>query len=217
MNILNCHLLHNKYEFLDSGSYLMDGITALNDHLLYYELMISIVVGWVLIIILWKNSFFILKDLVHGSVLEIIWTLIPGFILILIALPSFRLLYLMDDLLEPSLSIKVIGHQWYWSYAYGDNEFDAYLLQDLNSGNFRLLDTDEILVLPSNTFIRFLITSTDVIHSWAVPSLGIKTDAIPGRLNQTGVEIYRPGLYFGQCSELCGINHYAMPITIKVL
>ena len=109
MNILKCHLLHNKYEFLDSGSYLMDGITALNDHLLYYELMISIVVAWLLVIILWKNSFFILKDLVHGSVLEIIWTLIPGFILILIALPSFRLLYLMDDLLEPSLSIKVIG------------------------------------------------------------------------------------------------------------
>lgn len=212
-----CHVLNNRYEFLDSGSYIMDGITGLNDHILYYELMISIMVLWLLIVILWKNTFFVLKDLIHGSILEIIWTLIPGIILIFIALPSFRLLYLMDDLLEPSLSVKVIGHQWYWSYAYGDTEFDSYVLQDLNEGNFRLLDTDSILVLPSNTFIRFLITSTDVIHSWSIPSLGIKSDAIPGRLNQTGVEIYRPGLYFGQCHELCGVSHYAMPITLKVI
>lgn len=108
-------------------------------------------------------------------------------------------------------------HQWYWSYSYGDTEFDSYLLQDINPGNFRLLDTDEYLILPSNTFIRFLITSTDVIHSWGVPALGIKMDACPGRLNQTGVEIYRPGLYFGQCYELCGVGHAFMPITLKVI
>jgi heme/copper-type cytochrome/quinol oxidase subunit 2 len=108
-------------------------------------------------------------------------------------------------------------HQWYWSYNYNDNEFDSYPLKDLNLGDFRLLDTDEYLILPSNTFIRFLFTSTDVLHSWSIPSLGIKVDCIPGRLNQSGIEIYRPGLYYGACYELCGVGHAFMPITLKVV
>lgn len=109
-------------------------------------------------------------------------------------------------------------HQWYWSYAYGNNEFDSYpVKEDLVKGSLRNLETDEHLIIPSNTYLRFLITSTDVIHSWALPSLGIKMDAIPGRINQIGLEIYRPGLYYGMCSELCGLNHAYMPITVRVL
>lgn len=216
--MLNCHTLIGNWGFLDSGSYFMDGIVSLNDHLIYYELILMVVVGWMMMVILIKSvGNLILKDLRHGSILEIVWTLVPGIILILIALPSFRLLYLMNDILEPSLTIKVIGHQWYWSYDYNESEFDSYIVKDLKLGDFRLLETDEYLVLPSNTFIRFLITSTDVIHSWSIPALGIKTDAIPGRLNQTGIEIYRPGIYYGMCSELCGINHAFMPITLKVI
>jgi cytochrome c oxidase subunit 2 len=215
--MLLCHTLINKFDFLDSGSYIMDGIISLNDYLIFYEITLLVIVFWMLVVVLFNKNKFEIKDLIHGSVLEIVWTLIPGIVLILIALPSFRLLYLVDDILEPSITIKVVGHQWYWSYIYGDNEFDSYLIKDLNIGNFRLLDTDEFLILPSNVFIRFLITSTDVIHSWSIPSLGIKTDAIPGRLNQTGLEIYRPGLYFGACYELCGVGHAFMPITLKVV
>lgn len=213
-----CYTFYPKYDFLDSGSYIMDGIISLNDHIIFYELMILSLVAWSLIAILYKNNNFILKDLNKGSLIEIIWTLIPGIILILIALPSFRLLYLMDDFIDSNITVKIIGNQWYWSYNYKDIlEFDSYLAQDLNKGFFRLLDTDEHLILPSNTPIRLLITASDVIHSWSIPALGIKMDAIPGRLNQVGIEIYRSGLYFGQCYELCGINHAFMPITLKVI
>jgi len=218
MRLLLCHSSNSHWDFLDSGSYIMDGIVALNDHIIYYELIMSILVLWMLLLLIFNNRTFIYKDLNHGSIIEIIWTILPGIILIFIALPSFRLLYLLDDFIEPSISIKVIGSQWYWNYAYGSSEFfESYILQDIKPGNFRLLDTDEHLILPSNTTIRFLCTSTDVIHSWALPSLGIKTDCIPGRINQTSTEIYRPGTYFGQCSELCGNSHAFMPITLKVI
>jgi cytochrome c oxidase subunit 2 len=217
MNLLICQSFHPQYDFLDSGSYIMDGIISLNDHILFYEILILTIVIWTLLLTLIKSNNFILKDLYHGSVLEIVWTLIPGIILILIALPSFRLLYLMDDFLDTTLSIKVIGNQWYWSYNYNDIQFDSYMNQDLYKGSFRLLDTDEYLILPSNTPIRLLITSSDVIHSWAIPSLGIKMDACPGRLNQIGVEIYRSGTYYGMCSEICGVSHAFMPITLKVI
>lgn len=216
--MLFCHAVNSKTWFLDSGSYIQDGIISLNDHILYYEIILTILVIWMLFIIIFKNNhYFTLKDFNHGSLLEIVWTLLPGLILIFIALPSFRLLYLIDDFLQPSLTIKVIGSQWYWNYAYNDNYFESYLVQDLKPGILRLLDTDKYLILPSNTTIRFIITSSDVIHSWAIPSLGIKTDAIPGRINQTSTEIYRPGLYFGACMELCGVGHAFMPITLKVI
>lgn len=217
MFFLHCYTVDTKYDFLDSGSYIMDGIISLNDHILYYELIILTIVVWTLLSVIIKSNNFILKDLYHGSLIEIIWTLIPGIILILIAIPSFRLLYLMDDYSDTTVSIKVIGHQWYWSYSYDNFYFDSYLSQDLILGSFRLLDTDEHLIIPSNTPLRFLVTSTDVIHSWSVPALGLKIDACPGRLNQIGVEIYRAGLYFGMCSEICGINHAFMPITVKVI
>jgi len=217
MFFIFCYTLTPNYDFLDSGSYIMDGIISLNDHILYYELLILTIVVWTLLSVIIKSNSFILKDLYFGSLIEIIWTLIPGIILIMIAIPSFRLLYLMDDYSDTTMSIKVIGHQWYWSYSYDNFYFDSYLSQDLTPGSFRLLDTDEHLIVPSNVPIRFLVTSTDVIHSWTIPALGIKMDACPGRLNQIGVEIYRAGLYFGQCGELCGINHAFMPITLKVI
>nr|AKT93869.1 cytochrome c oxidase subunit 2 [Balamuthia mandrillaris] len=164
----------------------------------------------------------------HNLNLEVIWTVIPTLILIIIAIPSFALLYSMDELLEPSVTVKIIGHQWYWSYEYSDLRplvggesiaFDSYMVpdSDLSIGDLRLLKTDCPLILPKETNIRFLITSTDVLHSWAVPSFGIKMDAVPGRLNQTSAFVMECGRYYGQCSELCGVNHAFMPIEICVV
>jgi cytochrome c oxidase subunit 2 len=163
----------------------------------------------------------------HNLQLEVIWTIIPTIILIIIAVPSFALLYSMDELLEPTVTVKVIGHQWYWSYEYSDfkpllNEtikFDSYMIPDteLKLGDLRLLKTDCPLILPKETNIRFLITATDVLHSWSVPSFGIKMDAVPGRLNQTSAYIMEGGRFYGQCSELCGVNHGFMPTEICVV
>lgn len=172
----------------------------------------------------------------HAPTLEIIWTVIPAIILVLIAIPSFSLLYTMDEVIDPLLTVKIIGHQWYWSYefvnpvdyleAVGENEnvevvanvnFDSYMLPDdeLILGQLRLLEVDNRLKLPIEINIRLLITSGDVLHSWAVPSLGVKLDACPGRMNQTVVFIKRPSVFYGQCSELCGINHGFMPIVVE--
>lgn len=152
--------------------------------------------------------------------IEIIWTIIPAIVLIFIALPSLRLLYLLDEIRIPSITLKTIGHQWYWSYEYSDFiniEFDSYIIpvNDININNFRLLDVDNRIVLPINLKIRILISAADVIHSWTVPSLGVKVDGTPGRLNQTNFLINRPGLFFGQCSEICGANHSFIPIVIE--
>ena len=173
---------------------------------------------------------------VHAPTLEIIWTVIPAFILILIAIPSFSLLYTMDEVIDPLLTVKIIGHQWYWSYefvnpvdyleavnAHEDIDlapsvnFDSYMLaeDDLFVGQLRLLEVDNRLKLPIEINVRLLITSGDVLHSWAVPSLGIKLDACPGRMNQIVLFIKRPSVFYGQCSELCGINHGFMPIVVE--
>jgi cytochrome c oxidase subunit 2 len=173
-------------------------------------------------------------NIAHGTTIEMVWTILPAFILILIAIPSFVLLYAMDELIDPILTIKIIGHQWYWSYEFSDyvtNEdlidnpwetkvkFDSYMLNDaeLKKGDLRLLKTDKPLFLPKNTHIRLIITSSDVLHSWAVPAFGIKTDAVPGRLNQTSVYLKNSGVFYGQCSELCGVNHAFMPIEVYVV
>jgi cytochrome c oxidase subunit 2 len=166
----------------------------------------------------------------HSSILEIVWTVIPAIILIFIAIPSFSLLYSLDELVNPSLTLKIIGHQWYWTYEYSDRSvlspensgsinFDSYMINvdDLTRGSFRLLEVDNRVVLPINTHIRLLVTSDDVIHSWAIPSFGIKIDACPGRLSQASVFIKRAGVYYGQCSEICGINHGFMPIVVKAV
>jgi len=180
----------------------------------------------------------------HASLLESVWTIIPAIVLFLISIPSFTLLYSLDELIDPLYTIKILGHQWYWSYEFSDTvlmmdkvesiakeqavtnsyeykeiEFDSYMLNtaDLKLGSLRLLEVDNRLVLPINTHLRLLITSADVLHSWAVPSLGIKVDACPGRLSQASLFINRAGVYYGQCSEICGINHGFMPIVIKAV
>jgi len=158
----------------------------------------------------------------HNSVLEIAWTAIPVLILVVIAIPSFKLLYFMDRATDPEMTLKAIGRQWYWSYEYPDQgnfTFDAYMIadEDLQEGQLRLYDVDNQVVLPVETDIRLLTTASDVIHSWAVPAFGIKLDAIPGRINETWVRIDRPGVYYGQCSELCGDYHAFMPIKIEAV
>jgi len=209
-----------QLSFQDSASPVMEEITFLHDQVMFIGPVISILILW----LVFRSSVnkYRYKFLVEGTVIEIVWTLIPAVILVFIAFPSLRLLYLMDEIMEPAITIKIVGHQWYWSYEYSDYdtkdlEFDSYMVptSDLEEGSNRLLEVDNCLVLPVQTHVRVLITGADVIHSFAVPALGIKTDAIPGRLNQTNMFIKRPGLFYGQCSEICGTNHSFMPIVVR--
>ena len=158
----------------------------------------------------------------HHTVLEIVWTAVPVLILVIIAIPSFRLLYYVDVVPQTEMTLKVVGHQWYWSYEYPDQGnfgFDANMVQDgdLKPDQLRLLTTDNAVVLPVETNIKVQITGADVIHSWGVPSMGFTRDAVPGRLNETWIRIDKPGMYYGQCRELCGDLHAFMPITIKAV
>jgi cytochrome c oxidase subunit 2 len=162
------------------------------------------------------------QHILESQGLELFWTIVPRFVLIFIGLPSIRLLYLLDEVYKPSLTIKTIGHQWYWSYEYSDFlniEFDSFITptKGLENEIFRLLDVDNRTPIPLKSQIRILITAADVLHSWTVPSLGVKVDATPGRLNQINFFSTRPGIYFGQCSEICGANHRFMPIVIESL
>jgi len=158
----------------------------------------------------------------HNTVLEVAWTVLPVVILVVIAVPSFKVLYYMDKTENADMTLKVIGHQWYWEYQYPDHEdltFSSYMVpdEDIQPGQHRLLEVDNRIVLPVDSNIRIIITAGDVLHSWAMPSLGIKKDAIPGRLNETWARIDREGVYYGQCSEICGTNHGYMPIAIEAV
>nr|AWB99254.1 cytochrome c oxidase subunit 2 [Anopheles minor] len=202
----------------DSSSPLMEQLNFFHDHTLLILTMITILVGYIMGMLLFNK--FTNRYLLHGQTIEIIWTVLPAIILMFIALPSLRLLYLMDEINTPSITLKSVGHQWYWSYEYSDFlnlEFDSYMIptNELETNGFRLLDVDNRIVLPMNNQIRILVTATDVLHSWTIPSLGVKVDATPGRLNQLNFLINRPGLFFGQCSEICGANHSFMPIVIE--
>nr|YP_010620308.1 cytochrome c oxidase subunit II [Pedesta hyrie]WAX37284.1 cytochrome c oxidase subunit 2 [Pedesta hyrie] len=201
----------------NSASPLMEQIIFFHDHTMVILLMITILVMYMLITLFFNK--YINRFLLEQQMIEMIWTILPAIILIFIALPSLRLLYLLDELNNPLITLKSIGHQWYWSYEYSDFtniEFDSYMLQSsFEKNNFRLLDVDNRITLPMNNQIRILVTATDVIHSWTIPSLGVKIDANPGRLNQTNFFINRPGIFFGQCSEICGANHSFMPIVIE--
>nr|YP_009947909.1 cytochrome c oxidase subunit II [Coenomyia ferruginea]QOI08125.1 cytochrome c oxidase subunit 2 [Coenomyia ferruginea]UDF83758.1 cytochrome c oxidase subunit 2 [Coenomyia ferruginea] len=204
--------------FQDSASPLMEQLIFFHDHTLLILVMITMLVGY-LMSMLFFNSY-THRFLLHGQTIEVIWTILPAIVLLFIALPSLRLLYLLDEINEPSITLKAIGHQWYWSYEYSDFldlEFDSYMIptNEMNTEGFRLLDVDNRMVLPMNSQIRVLVTAADVIHSWTVPTLGVKVDGTPGRLNQTNFMINRPGLFFGQCSEICGANHSFMPIVIE--
>nr|ABM53841.1 cytochrome oxidase subunit II [Paratropes sp. 1 DJGI-2006] len=202
----------------DSASPIMEQLIYFHDHTMMIITMILIVVSYMMIMLF--NNKLINRFLMEGQMIEVAWTVAPAIILIFIAIPSLRLLYLMDEINNPNLTLKTIGHQWYWSYEYSDFtkiEFDSYMIpqNELKNNDFRLLDVDNRAVLPMKTFIRIIITAADVLHSWTVPSLGIKADATPGRLNQTSFFINRPGVFYGQCSEICGANHSFMPIVIE--
>lgn len=241
--------------FQDPASPLMEGIIDLHNYIFTYLILIIILVVWLLICIHYEFFFKIRRpwyphiawtprheikwnrDVNHGSRLEVIWTIMPSLILLAIAIPSFTLLYSMEETITPSVTVKVIGHQWYWSYEIADpsdnsNEentlnmnidptisFDSNMLfeDELKLGELRLLQVDNPIILPTDVHVRIIVTSADVLHSWAVPSLGIKIDGVPGRLNQVFTFIKREGVFYGQCSELCGVNHGYMPIVVKAV
>nr|YP_001315116.1 cytochrome c oxidase subunit 2 [Chlorokybus atmophyticus]ABO15097.1 cytochrome c oxidase subunit 2 [Chlorokybus atmophyticus] len=216
--------------FQDPATPIMQGIIDLHHDIFFFLTVILLFVVWMLGRTLWHfraNKNPIPENIVHGTAIEIAWTVTPSLILMLIAIPSFALLYSMDEVVDPAVTIKAIGHQWYWSYEYSDYTnsegagiaYDSYMIpeDDLELGQLRLLEVDNRVVVPANTHVRMIVTSADVLHSWAVPSLGIKCDAIPGRLNQTSLFIKREGVYYGQCSELCGANHAFMPIVVEAV
>uniref|UniRef100_A0A1S5VK52 Cytochrome c oxidase subunit 2 n=2 Tax=Hospitalitermes TaxID=62942 RepID=A0A1S5VK52_9NEOP len=207
-----------KLTLQDSASPVMEQLIFFHDHALMIMLMIITAVFYTMTMIIQNKQ--TSRFMLEGQMVETLWTIAPAIILVFIAIPSLRLLYLMDEIHNPVMTLKTVGHQWYWSYEYSDFtklEFDSYMVQqeDQPINAFRLLDTDNRVVLPMNSPIRIIVTAADVLHSWTVPSLGVKTDATPGRLNQMSFSINRPGLLYGQCSEICGANHSFMPIVIE--
>nr|UPL66039.1 cytochrome c oxidase subunit II [Arbanatus sp.] len=200
----------------DASSSTMEQLMNFHDHTMMMLIIIMTIIAYTLTSMM-MNSL-TNRYLLHGQLIELIWTAMPAVILVFIALPSLHILYKMDETLNPSLTVKAMGHQWYWSYEYSDFkniEFDSYMKSELENKYNRLLDVDNRLIMPMNTQIRVIASSTDVIHSWAIPALGMKIDAVPGRLNQISFTIKRPGLLYGQCSEICGTNHSFMPIVIE--
>lgn len=228
-----------QINFNEACSPTMEGIVSFNGNVLFTISFIGIGVGWIL-----ANCIHFYSEIntsqvssfTHSKELEIVWTSIPALILLLLATPSFSLLYSMDEIADPTVTLKITGHQWYWSYSYSDYQthclndssvevpslsYSCYLtaLETLpeKQGYFRLLETNRRVVLPANTHLRLLVTSADVLHSWTVPSFGVKVDACPGRLNQLNMFLKRTGLFFGQCSEICGVNHAFMPIALLAI
>nr|YP_009500781.1 cytochrome c oxidase subunit II [Popillia japonica]AXA13793.1 cytochrome c oxidase subunit II [Popillia japonica] len=202
----------------DSASPLMEQLSFFHNHALLILFMITVLVGYLMGTLFFNQ--FNYRFLLDGQTIEIIWTILPAVTLIFIALPSLRLLYLLDEVNNPLVTIKTIGHQWYWSYEYSDFmnfEFDSYMipLTEMKPQNFRLLDVDNRVIVPFNSQIRMMVTAADVIHSWTIPAFSVKIDATPGRLNQISFLINRTGLFYGQCSEICGANHSFMPITVE--
>lgn len=232
-----------QINFQDPATPIAGRIIEIHHHVFFFLIVVLIFVLWMVYRVLhsfWavipetKHTFSpkelkIIENLsrlklTHNTTIEIIWTLIPSFILILIAIPSFGLLYAMDDVIDPEVTIKTVGHQWYWSYEYSDYvssvgkiSFDSYMIPEaeLSLGQLRLLEVDNSVVLPMGVYVRINVTAADVLHSWAVPSLGIKIDAVPHRINSGIIFLQRTGVFYGQCSEICGVNHGFMPIVVK--
>jgi cytochrome c oxidase subunit 2 len=214
-----------QMDFQEAASPIMAELHAFHNLLL---VITSLIVLFVLALIAYVAVRFNQKanpipaTFTHNIAIEVIWTVIPIIILIIIAIPSFRILKLTEHTPTADMTIKVVGSQWFWSYSYPDQEniqFDSYMIPDadIKPGQIRLLEVDNRLVVPQGAVIKFLITASDVLHSFAVPALGIKMDAIPGRINETWTRIDKKGVYYGQCSELCGVNHGFMPIAIEVV
>nr|YP_011017945.1 cytochrome c oxidase subunit II [Anidiocerus bimaculatus]WQF69857.1 cytochrome c oxidase subunit II [Anidiocerus bimaculatus] len=207
-----------KFSFQDAASPIMEQLIMFHDHTMMIIIMITVMVMYMMISLMMNK--FTNRFLLEGQLIELIWTIFPTLMLIFIALPSLKILYLIEEVNNPNITIKAIGHQWYWSYEYSDFkkiEFDSYMKPtlDLNLNEFRLLDVDNRMIMPFNMHTRILVSSTDVIHSWTIPSLGVKVDASPGRINQMNIFMRRPGLFFGQCSEICGSYHSFMPIVVE--
>jgi len=251
----NLIINYNSYVFgfQEPATPIMEGVIDLHNHIFFYAVLILVVVCKIFFDIVSSNGYFMynlrkspkgLSDflvveesfninkvgvgLSHHTILEVVWTIIPTLILISIAIPSFVLLYSMDEVSSPTITMKVVAHQWYWSYEYCDFgvtsesinvSFDSYMIatEELELGMFRLLSVDNEIIVPTNVHVRLIVTSEDVLHSFSVNSLGIKLDAVPGRLSQTTIFIKREGTYYGQCSELCGVNHGFMPIVLKAV
>lgn len=206
--------------FQDAASPIILQMIAFHDHALLVLTLVITLVGYALVALMLSK--YTSRYITEAQEVETVWTILPALILLFLALPSLRLLYLTDELRQPSVRIKAIGHQWYWRYEYSDFpsiEFDSYIIptDDLQPGEFRLLEVDNRIVVPIQLEIRLLVTAADVIHSWAIPTLGIKIDGIPGRLNQLGFTVRRPGVFYGQCSEICGANHTFIPIALEAV
>lgn len=235
----NCPVEYQTY-FNESSSPTMEGIVNFHNHLMVILSFILVFVFWIMINCIKSYSEFEISKIIqnnkrfqsleptHSNLLEIIWTSVPVLILLFLATPSFTLLYSMDEIVDPELTLKILGHQWYWGYemseyntCFGDLnlQYNCYMmsLEGLpaeKKGYFRLLETNRRVLLPTDTHVRLLVSAADVLHSWTVPSFGIKVDACPGRLNQLNLYLKRTGLFFGQCSEICGVNHGFMPISV---
>lgn len=212
--------------FIEPATPIMSETVAFHDFLMWIISAITIFVTLVMIYIFVKfnaKSNPVASKTTHNTFLEIVWTVVPVLILVVIAIPSFRLLYNQDVIPEADVTIKAIGNQWYWSYEYLDHEeimFDSIMLDDSEAaaaGHPRLLGTDTRVVVPVNKVVRVQVTANDVIHSWTIPAFGSKVDAVPGKLNETWFKATKEGLYHGQCSELCGIRHGFMPIMVEVV
>lgn len=206
--------------FQDASSPLMEQLIFFHDHTILVLILIMSLVGYAIVKLLLNK--FSCRVVVEAQQVEVIWTVLPAIVLVFLALPSLRLLYLLDEVSNPLITLKTVGHQWYWSYEYSDFmnlEFDSYIVpsEELTEGEYRLLEVDHRAVLPMGCRIRVLVTAADVLHSWTIPSLGVKADAVPGRLNQLSFLINRPGVFYGQCSEICGANHSFMPIVIEAV
>jgi len=236
-----------QLSFQDPASPVMAGIINLHHDIMFIVILLTVFVMWIMgrmtyfyddsakhHTLAFRQIYNLPDKTVHGTALELGWTIAPSIILLVIALPSMALLYSIDEIVEPSITVKAVGHQWYWSYEYStdltvDGEqlieaedsftFDSYLKpeDDLELGELRLLEVDNRMVLPIQKHIRVIVTAADVLHSWSVPSLGVKLDACPGRLNQMALFIPREGIYYGNCSEICGTKHGYMPICVEAV
>jgi cytochrome c oxidase subunit 2 len=204
--------------FQDAASSVILQLISFHDHTLLVLTLVLTVVGYAMAALIINTH--INRYIIEAQTIETVWTILPALILLVLALPSLRILYVTDEISQPSLTIKTIGHQWYWRYEYTDFidvEIDSYMIPttDLIPGDYRLLEVDNRVVVPIQLEIRILITAADVIHSWTVPALGVKVDAVPGRLNQIGFTTSQPGVFYGQCSEICGANHSFIPIAVE--
>nr|YP_009158307.1 cytochrome c oxidase subunit II [Neomysis japonica]AKO62607.1 cytochrome c oxidase subunit II [Neomysis japonica] len=205
-------------EFNNAASPQMEELILFHDHTMVILVAITVFVMYMMS--MFTVNVFTDKFLLENHKIEVIWTVLPAVLLLFIGFPSLRLLYILDETSPSMITLKVIGHQWYWSYEYSDTldlEFDSYMLpsDEAMMDQFRVLDVDNRIILPINTPIRVIVSAADVLHSWTVPSLGVKVDAVPGRLNQTSFLLKKPGLFMGQCSEICGANHSFMPIVVE--